>query len=69
MAYLDQEMFGFDKMCRFVSCQGRFSFIKLTLEPVADWIRHWILVPFWQRLLAPRPLGDGAAVPRDRRIY
>ena len=62
LAYLDQEWLDLTRLAGSSPARVAFSFMKLTLDPVAEWIRHWILLPFWQTLVAPRPLGDGATV-------
>ena len=62
LAYLDQEWLNLTRFAGSNPARVAFSFIKLTLDPVAEWIRHWILLPFWQTFVAPRPLGVGATV-------
>ena len=62
LAYLDQEWLDLTRFAGSSPARVAFSVVKLTLDPVAEWIRHWILLPFWQTLVAPRPLGDGATV-------
>ena len=62
LAYLDQEWVDLTRFAGSSPARVAVSVVKLTLDPVAEWIRHWILLPFWQTLVAPRPLGDGATV-------